>query len=156
MKRRLRVERIRKKLTDISEAAEIVAEHLPQSFKEFTQLGLIKDGIYMRVEFALESVVDILAILNADLALGVPEHEEDFIVHAERRGIISSEMAEKLRAMRGFRNILVHRYGDIDDQLAFHTLVNHLGDFNEFVQAIERFLARAQKSTQEKNHPKAT
>jgi uncharacterized protein YutE (UPF0331/DUF86 family) len=154
MKRRLRVERIRKRLTDIGEAAEIVAEHLPKSSREFAELGLVKDGIYKKIEFALESVLDILAILNADLALGVPEKEEDFIAHAERRRIITSELAEKLRAMRGFRNILIDRYGGIDDQLAFRTLTDHLNDFNDFVQAIERFLARPQNSPQKKSPSK--
>jgi len=42
--------------------------------------------------------------------------------------------------MKGFRNILVHRYGRINDELAFEVLHEHLGDIYEFVELIEKFL----------------
>jgi len=42
--------------------------------------------------------------------------------------------------MKGFRNILVHRYGKIDDKLAFRILKENLGDFYEFMKEIEEFL----------------
>jgi hypothetical protein len=37
-------------LADIEESANLVAENLPQSFEEFSKLGLVKDGIYKRME----------------------------------------------------------------------------------------------------------
>ncbi|MFQ5821665.1 MAG: DUF86 domain-containing protein [Candidatus Heimdallarchaeota archaeon] len=141
MKRRLRRERIHKKLKDISDAVKLVADHLPEDFDAFSQLGLVKDGIYKKIEFAIECMLDVLAILNADLALGVPGNEEDIIGHVEQKNIIDSNSAEKVREMRGFRNILVHRYSDINDRLAFHALKEHLNDFDEFIRIIERFLA---------------
>jgi uncharacterized protein YutE (UPF0331/DUF86 family) len=39
--------------------------------------------------------------------------------------------------MRGFRKIVVHRYGKIDDRLVFSLLNEHLGDFSEFIEEIE-------------------
>jgi len=42
-------------------------------------MGLIKDGIYKRVEFAVENVFDICAIINTDLVLGVPSDDEDIM-----------------------------------------------------------------------------
>jgi uncharacterized protein YutE (UPF0331/DUF86 family) len=45
--------------------------------------------------------------------------------------------------MKGFRNIMVHRYGDIDDRLAFKTLKNHLEDFQDFIDQMEDFLKKA-------------
>ena len=46
----------------------------------------------------------------------------------------------KLKAMKGFRNILVHRYGKIDDKLAFNLLKENLKDFYLFKRRIEEFL----------------
>ncbi|HOB07791.1 MAG TPA: DUF86 domain-containing protein, partial [Methanoculleus sp.] len=39
-----------------------------------------------------------------------------------------------------FRNIVVHRYGAIDDSLAFSILTERIGDFALFRQEVERFL----------------
>jgi len=50
-------------------------------------------------------------------------------------------MKEKLRLMRGFRNILVHRYAEVDDELVFENLKN-IGDFREFKEQIISFLKK--------------
>ena len=63
---------IRIKLQEIVEGVLLVQGALPELAEEFRSLGLVKDGIYKRIEFAIENVFDICAILNADLALGVP------------------------------------------------------------------------------------
>jgi uncharacterized protein YutE (UPF0331/DUF86 family) len=77
--RNLRTELIRSKLADIEESVNLVLENLPQSFEEFSKLGLVKDGIYKRMEFAIENIIDICSIISADLHLGVPESEESFV-----------------------------------------------------------------------------
>ena len=65
---------------------------LPENADEFYRLGLVKDGIYKRIEFAIENVFDICAILNADLALGVPGEDEDILLHLVDKGIITPSM----------------------------------------------------------------
>ena len=139
-KRELRAELIRSKLADIEESANLVAENLPQSFEEFSQLGLVKDGIYKRMEFAIENIIDITSIINSDLRLSVPESEESFVENLVKNGILTQNMAEKTRRMKGFRNIIVHRYGRIDDLLAHKILTEHMDDIYEFIESIERFL----------------
>ena len=42
--------------------------------------------------------------------------------------------------MKGFRNIVVHRYGAIDDALDFSILKEHIDDFSLFRQEVEFFL----------------
>jgi len=131
---------IRTKMKEIEESIRLVEEHLPESFEEFSNLGLVKDGIYKRVEFAIENVFDICAIINADLNLGIPSSDENILENLMKNNILSMKMKEKLKMMKGFRNILVHRYGKIDDKLAFRILKENLGDFYEFMKEIEEFL----------------
>ena len=131
---------IRTKMKEIEESIKLVEEHLPESFEEFSDLGLVKDGIYKRVEFAIENVFDICAIINADLNLGIPGSDEDILENLIKNNILSMEMKDKLKMMKGFRNILVHRYGKIDDKLAFGILKENLGDFYDFMREIEEFL----------------
>jgi len=139
-KKGLRVDLIRDKLTEIEDSIELVRSHLPQNFEEFFRLGLVKDGIYKRIEFAVEIVIDICAIINSDLRLEMPESEEGIVESLAKNGILTEEMTDKIRRMKGFGNIVVHRYGKIDDRVAFSILRDNIDDFDEFIDAIEEFL----------------
>lgn len=124
----------------MTESVDLVRRHMPESEAEFCDLGLLKDGIYKRIEYAIENVFDICAILNADLSLGIPGNDEDSVLHLIDQGILSSAMHEKLRSMKGFRNLVVHRYGTIDDALAFSILRQNVGDFSLFREEILHYL----------------
>ena len=139
-KRGLRIELIRSKMADIEESVRLVEANLPPSFEEFSDLGLVKDGIYKRMEYAIENIIDIISIINSDLRLSIPEDEESFIENLGRNGILTQKMVDKIRRMKGFRNIIVHRYGRIDDLLAYKILTENLEDFGEFIESIEQFL----------------
>ncbi len=43
------------KLTQMEESVLLVKKHLPESFEEFLDMGLMKDGIYKRIEYAIEN-----------------------------------------------------------------------------------------------------
>ena len=47
----MRTEIIRKKTIEIKESLELIKDNLPDNFEDFKSLGLIKDGIYKRIEF---------------------------------------------------------------------------------------------------------
>lgn len=140
--KKLRENIIHIKMREITEGVSLVQEHLPKTAKEFGNLGLIKDGIYKRIEFAVENVFDICAIINTDLALGVPGEDDDILEHLVNNDIISKALHRKIQGMKGFRNIVVHRYGTIDDALAFQLLKENIGDFFEFVTEIEKLLKK--------------
>ena len=137
----MRKDVIRTKVKEIEESLKLVEENLPHTFGEFLSLGLVKDGIYKRIEFCIENAYNICALINTDLELGIPGDEEDILENLLREKILSKEMVKKLRLMKGFRNILVHRYGKIDDKLAFKILKENIKDFYEFIEEIEKILA---------------
>ncbi|WP_366515140.1 DUF86 domain-containing protein [Methanoculleus sp.] len=140
MTRRVRDAAIRIKLQEMTESVDLVKEHLPDSADSFRQLGIVKDGVYKRIEYAVENVFDICAILNADLQLGVPGTDENILDNLVQHGALAPGMRQNLKAMKGFRNIVVHRYGAIDDSLAFSILEEHIGDFALFRREVEHFL----------------
>jgi hypothetical protein len=49
----MREEIIRIKLKDMRDSLEKVKTHLPKTLEEFLDLGLVKDGIYKKVEFMI-------------------------------------------------------------------------------------------------------
>jgi uncharacterized protein YutE (UPF0331/DUF86 family) len=136
----LRNDAIRVKLAIITDSIKLVESHLPSDVEEFTKLGLVKDGIYKRVEYAIENVLDICAMINADMRLGIPESDEDIILSLVNNSIIDLSIGEEIKQMKKFRNIVVHRYGKIDDIIAYEILSEQLSSFNRFSSCISQFL----------------
>ena len=92
------------------------------------------------LQISIETIIDICNILISNLKLGLPADEEDTFQKLENKKIISKKMADTLSNMKGFRNILVHKYGIVDDELAFEMLSEKLEDFEKFKDEILRFL----------------
>ncbi len=136
----MRIEEIEIKIGYIHDAMNEVVNHLPGKLGEFMQLGMIKHGIYKKVEFALQNVIDICSVIHADMDLGVPESEDDILNNLEKNKVFTPRVITIIREMKGFRNVLVHRYGEIDDTIAFNTLKEDTRDFNVVVKAFETLL----------------
>lgn len=110
-------------------------------------MGIVKDGVCKHLEYVIENVFDIYPVINADLAPGIPSSEEDVIQNLGTEGIIDSDTSDKLIAMRRFRNIVVQRYGKIDDGIAFSLLEVELSDFVRFTERIRDFLKETEDNT---------
>jgi uncharacterized protein YutE (UPF0331/DUF86 family) len=136
----MRTEIIRKKTIEIKESIELIENNLPDNLLDFESLGLIKDGIYKRIEFCIENVFDICAIINTDMRLGIPGSDDDILDILVTNEVIDNKIKEKIKSMKGFRNIIVHRYARIDDELSYEFLIERLSDFDEFIEQIEMFM----------------
>lgn len=94
------------------------------------------------LQISIEAVIDICGIMVAGLRLGLPAEEDDLFEKLEAAGVLSKETREVLRAMKGLRNILVHEYGRVDDQIVYGVLTERLEDFAAFkveiLQALEK------------------
>jgi hypothetical protein len=81
------------------------------------------------LQILVEAVIDACALLVTGLRLGLPGEEDDLFEKLARRGVISEPMVDTLKRMKGLRNLLVHEYGHINDQIVFETIHRRLGDF---------------------------
>ena len=136
----MRKEIIETKIAEILDNLSIIKENLPNRKDEFTHLGLIKDGIYKKIEFCIQNLYDICSIINTDLKIGIPEGDENIIDNLIEKKVFNKHLGEKLKQMKGFRNILVHRYGKINDSLAYEVLKHNLDDFYEIIERIDSFI----------------
>lgn len=75
-----------------------------------------KRGIFYSIQTAIESVIDLVAMLVKDLGIQVKDDETNIIEIIEKKNI-NPELGKKLRKANGLRNILVHRYSNVDDQI---------------------------------------
>ncbi len=133
---------IKTKLKIIEENLDLVKENLPNNVNEFKALGLVKDGIYKKIEASIQEVISICSIINSDLKLGIPSNRDDIIISLIENYILSRKMGEKVKEMKGFRNFLIHRYGKINDEVAFKDIKNGLPDFELFKKEVLAFLKK--------------
>lgn len=141
----MKVEHIIAKFDQIRENIQLIEKNLSKSFVEFEKLGIVKDGIYKRYEYSVELVIDILSLINAELKLGIPNGTSDIIDQLLKNEILDEGLADIIRGMKGFRNILVHRYGKLEDKLAYKIIVENLSDFQIIENQIMTVLRKMQK-----------
>lgn len=132
----MRKKLLESKLTRVIDNLNLFSDNIPSNFEEFKNLGLVKDGIYKRVEFAIEEILDICSVINADLGLGTPETEDNILDNLEIKKILSKKTIDIIKDMKRFRNLLVHRYGEINDEIAFETISESLNDFDLIIKEI--------------------
>jgi uncharacterized protein YutE (UPF0331/DUF86 family) len=91
------IDRIISKLDKIKESLNVIQSSIPASLEEFNQLGLIKDGIYKRLEYCIELLLDIVNIINSELRLGIPNGTTDLIQRLVKNRIIDIKTADLLQ-----------------------------------------------------------
>ena len=131
--------RILSKLDELNSYLVELEEVMPKNYEEYVNSIEKKRSCERLLHISVECVIDVCSLMVKGLRLGLPSGEEDLFERLERKKIISGRMKEKLKLMRGFRNVLVHRYGEVDDELVFENLKS-IEDFKEFSKEITSFL----------------
>lgn len=138
-------ERILSKIAELRGYMEELREFTPKTLKEYKASELKRRACERLLQIAIECTLDICDIIFSNLKLGVPSSEEDIIEKLNRKKVITNKTANKLKAMKGTRNILVHRYPYANDEKIFRSLTTELKDFNAFIKEILDFLAKEKK-----------
>ena len=118
---------------------------LRKIFGQANEAKFIKDPlIYGNAErylqLAIQCILDIGNHTVADLKLRLPADNADLFEVLANNKIISLALANRLTAMAGFRNILVHEYLEIDRRKVYAVLKRDLGDFEKFIRAVSKLL----------------
>lgn len=114
---------------------------VPENFEEYLDVRT-RRACERLLQLAIESVTDVCALLVAGLRLGLPSHETDVFTALGDADVLSSPVVEILKRMRGMRNILIHEYLDVDDQLVYEVLSSQLNDFDAFVGEVVQSMGR--------------
>jgi len=94
---------------------------------------------------AIEACIDIANHVIAAERFARAETYAGMFERLAEENIISSGLKDKLANMAKFRNLLVHRYGDIDEQRVWEMIQHDLADVESYVQEIERYILQKEK-----------
>ena len=126
------------KIREIEYSIELIKSRIPQTLDEFLKLDeLLRDGIYKRVEYIIQNILDILAIFTKYLR-NIPGDDDEMIELLIRAKLINEETGKKVKQMKAFRNFLVHRYGKVFHELAYENIVKGFNDIYHVLEIIKQ------------------
>jgi len=80
-----------------------------------------QDIVAFNLHLAVENCIDIAAHIISENGWGVPGSASEMFYLLEDRGILDTELTERMIKAVGLRNLIVHEYGKIDLSLLFAT-----------------------------------
>jgi uncharacterized protein YutE (UPF0331/DUF86 family) len=128
-------DRVLVKLDELEGYMRELSTVLPGSFDEFRAVEK-KRACERILQIAVECVIDVCSLLVRGRRLGIPGEEDDLFEKLAAAGIVSEELKTTLKRMKGFRNILVHEYGVVNDEIVYRTARTGPADFARFKKEV--------------------
>jgi len=134
-------DRILAKIDELDSYINEFIQIAPADFEEYQKIEK-KRSCERLLHLCIECIIDIAKLFVSGLRLGLPSEENDLFDKMQKKGIVSKEMNVALKKMKGFRNILVHEYATIDDELVFSAARTKLEDFRKFKEEVLKALKK--------------
>lgn len=97
-------------------------------------------GIERGIQICIECVLDISNVIISTLDIEKPDTYKECILVLGNEDIIPQRFAKQISNMVSFRNILVHDYMKIDEEIIINVLKNNLDDFAKFMNYINKWI----------------
>lgn len=134
-------DRILGKIDELDTYLAELAKVVPSTFAAYRRVEK-KRSCERLLQLCVETTIDICRLFVTGLKLGLPGEENDLFDKLRQERIISGRMTSLLKRMRGFRNILIHEYAAVDDEIVFRTAARGRGDFLKFKKEILKALGK--------------
>lgn len=92
--------------------------------------------VLMDLQQAIQACIDLAAHACVDDGLGAPGGPAEAFSLLARAGRIAPDLSSRLAGAAGLRNLIVHRYSEIDSYKMLAVLPENLDDLRAFVRAM--------------------
>ncbi len=131
----VRVARLLRSLTDDLAFLVVEASASPERRRDPMWLR----GVKYSFVTAIEAAVDVAQHICAAQGWGPPETNADALSLLGRHGVLANDVAASMSRASGFRNVLVHDYVRVDDDLVVAKLAD-LHDLRAFAREVAKWL----------------
>jgi len=131
-------QRILIKLGELSKFISELEEIYPENEEEYLHSNICRRAVERVLQIIIECILDICAVLVKEFSLGPPNDEDNLLDLLKNK----LSMIEKIKDMKRFRNILVHRYTIIDNSRVFHETNENIQDFADFIEEVKKLIPR--------------
>ncbi len=101
------------------------------------------DSVKLHLIQAIEDAASICTHLIARLGGVAPSAYAECCASLHQRGILDASLAGRLQAMARFRNLLVHRYWQVDDRQVLRIAREEVTDLLEFLRQVGEYLGES-------------
>jgi uncharacterized protein YutE (UPF0331/DUF86 family) len=122
------------KIAIVRDAVTRVRTVLPPDARAFREDRTAREIVILNLFVALQACLDLAAHWLADEGWDVPQRYPDFFVALAEHGVLPGDLAARLAAAAGLRNLVAHQYGVLD-----WTRIHAIASFE--LQDLERFCA---------------
>jgi uncharacterized protein YutE (UPF0331/DUF86 family) len=130
------------KIAAVTDAVQRIRSVLPASPEILRADRTAREVIVLNLFVAIQECLALATHWLADAGRTVPSSYSDvFLALAEDR-IIDRQLAQRLIAAAGFRNLVAHQYGIIDTTRLFAIASEDLDDLLDFCRALARHARR--------------
>ncbi len=131
-------ERILSKIDSMDQYLKEIEDDMPSNLNEYQDN---KRKYERLLHLSIEAVIDVCSLILKNEGLGAPNDEESILDKLADNKIINQDIAKNVKDMKAFRNVLVHRYGEVDDRKVYEKL-EKLEDFKEFRKRVIEYLEK--------------
>lgn len=122
----------------LKDLEELVLSHNP---KEVRKNPLLLHTAERLVQVLVDTMIDINVHIIISKDKSYDKTQSTFLLLGEF-GILPEEFAEKIAPVVGLRNILVHRYEELDKELFVRNLFKNADDFKRYIIHIYKFIKK--------------
>lgn len=97
-------------------------------------------GIERGLHISIECVMDIANIIISSIGIEKPDTYREIILALGKEKVIPLEFAKQIANMASFRNILVHDYMKVEEDIMIDVLKNRLEDFSRFIDFVNKWI----------------
>lgn len=121
-----------------------VKEKRPATLQEFLSSLDLQEIILFNLQMAIQHCIDIASHIISDEGLGLPGSTNEMFYTLQENGYIPEDMADKMVAAVGFRNLVVHEYTRVDLEEVYRISQENVDDLIAFLQTLIRRAGLAQ------------
>ena len=134
------MKRINDKINEIEKYLNEFSDFLPNDFNGYKNNIVLKAACERYVEKIVEAITDLAFLVIKFKNLKLPDDD----IHAFRilyeNNILNEKLYSNLKNAKGMRNILVHQYGLVDDEIIFNSFNQLIEDSNKFIEIIPKLI----------------
>jgi len=134
------IEKIKNRMSEIRENIGKIGQYSSISDKEFWEDERNILSVKHLLLESIEACSNICIHISAKKLFKAPSSFSECFEILHKSKITDEDLSSRLRKMARFRNILLHRYWEIENQKILGYARNDLGDFEQFLRSIAKYL----------------
>lgn len=95
-----------------------------------------QESILFNLQMAIQNCIDMAAHIISDEDLGVAGSTNEMFYILQENGYLDPGLTEKMVASVGFRNLIVHEYGNVDLKKVYQIAHKHIDDLENFLRML--------------------